>query len=71
MISVVIGVYKFVQESLVIFWNTTVIWQVLRVILNFTHECYYLKNKVGLVDFTKPRILVKFPSPQALQALEL
>ena len=26
-----------------------------RVILNFAQECYYLKNKVGVVDFTKAR----------------
>ena len=54
-----------------IFWNTTMIWQVLRVILNFSQECYYLKNKVGVVYFTKARGLVKFQSPRALQALGL
>ena len=32
-------------------------------ILNFSQECYYLKNKVGVVDFTKARGLVKFQSP--------
>ena len=30
------------------------------VILNFAQECYYLKNKVGVVDFTKASGLVKF-----------
>ena len=40
-----------------------------RVILNFAQECYYLKNKVGVVDFTKACGLVKFQSPQALRAL--
>jgi hypothetical protein len=34
--------------------------------LNFAQECYYLENKVGVVDFTKARGLVKFQSPQAL-----
>ena len=29
--------------------------QFFRVILNFAQECYYLKNKVGVVDFTKAR----------------
>ena len=29
-------------------------------ILNFSQECYYLKNKVGVVDLTKARGLVKF-----------
>ena len=37
------------------FWKTTIIWQFFRVILNFAQECYYLKNKVGVVDFTKAR----------------
>ena len=37
------------------FWKTTIIWQFFRVILNFSQECYYLKNKVGVVDFTKAR----------------
>ena len=32
-------------------------------ILNFSQECYYLKNKVGVVDFTKARGLVKFQKP--------
>jgi hypothetical protein len=36
------------------------------VILNFAQECYYLENKVGVVDFTKARGLVKFQSPQTL-----
>ena len=31
----------------------------------------YLENKVGIVDFTKARGLVKFQSPQALWALGL
>ena len=34
--------------------------QFFRVILNFAQECYYLKNKVGVVDFTKAHGLVKF-----------
>ena len=34
--------------------------QFFRVILNFAQECYYLKNKVGVVDFTKARGVVKF-----------
>ena len=34
--------------------------------MNFAQECYYLENKVGVVDFTKARGLVKFQSPQAL-----
>ena len=37
------------------FWKTTIIWQFFRVILNFSQECYYLKNKVGVVDFIKAR----------------
>jgi hypothetical protein len=36
------------------------------VILNFAQECYYLENKVGVVDFTKARGLVKFQSLRAL-----
>ena len=35
------------------FWNTTIIWQFFRVILNFVQECYYLENKEGVVGFTK------------------
>ena len=35
-------------------------------ILNFSKECHYLENKVGVVDFTKARGMVKFQSPQAL-----
>ena len=42
---------------------------IFRVILNFAQECYYLKNKVGVVDFTKARGVVKFQSPRALRAL--
>ena len=38
-------------------------------ILDFAQECYYLKNKVGVVDFTKARRLVKFQNLWALQAL--
>ena len=53
------------------FWKTTIIWQFFRVILIFSQECYYLKNKVGVVDFTKARGLVKFQSPRALRALGL
>ena len=53
------------------FWKTTMIWQFFAVILNFSQECYYLKNKVGVVDFTKTRGLVKFQSPRALRALGL
>ena len=53
------------------FWKTTMIWQFFTVILNFSQECYYLKNKVGVVDFTKARGLVKFQSPRALRALGL
>ena len=53
------------------FWNTTIIWRFFRVILNFAQECYYLENKVGVVDFTKARGLVKFQSPRALRALGL
>ena len=44
------------------FWNTTIIWQFFRVILNFAQECYYLENKVGVVDFTKACGLGKFQS---------
>jgi len=35
-------------------------------ILNFAQECYYVKNKVGVVDFTKARGggVVKFQSLQ-------
>ena len=40
-------------------------------ILNFAQECYYVKNKVGVVDFTKARGVVKFQSPRALRALGL
>ena len=47
------------------FWKTTIIWQFFGVILNFAQECYYLKNKVGVVDFTKARGLVKFQRPRA------
>ena len=47
------------------FWKTTMIWQFFAVILNFSQECYYLKNKVGVVDFTKARGLVKIQSPRA------
>ena len=53
------------------FWKTTIIWQFFCVILNFSQECYYLKNKVGVVDFTKARGLVRFQSPRALWALGL
>jgi len=42
------------------FWKTTIIWQFFRVILNFSQECYYLKNKVGVVDFAKAQGLVNF-----------
>ena len=31
---------------------------IFRVILNFAQECYYLKNKVGVVDFTKTRMYI-------------
>ena len=48
------------------FWNITIIWRFFRVILNFAQECYYLENKLGVVDFTKACGLVKFQSPQAL-----
>ena len=34
--------------------------------MNLAQECYYLENKVGVVDFTKARGLAKFQSPQAL-----
>ena len=40
-------------------------------ILNFSKECHYLENKVGVVDFTKARGMVKFQSPRALRALGL
>ena len=53
------------------FWKTTIIWHFFRVILNFAQECYYLKNKVGVVDFTKARGVVKFQSPRALRVLGL
>ena len=36
------------------------IWQFFRVILNFAQECYYLKNKVGVVDFTKAHKTIHF-----------
>ena len=42
-----------------------------KVILNFSQECYYLKNKLGVVDFTKTSGLVKFQSLRALRALGL
>ena len=29
-------------------------------ILNFAQECYYLENKVGVVDFTKAREIGRF-----------
>ena len=48
------------------FWNTNVIWLIFIVILNFAQECYYLKNKVGVVDFTNAQGLVKFQSPRVL-----
>ena len=48
------------------FWNITIIWRFFRVILNLAQECYYLENKVGVVDFTKARGLAKFQSPQSL-----
>ena len=53
------------------FWKTTIIWQFFRVFLNYAQECYYLKNKVGVVDFTKARRVVKFQSPRALRGLGL
>ena len=34
--------------------------------MNFAQECYYLENKVGVVDFTKAHGLVKFQSSWAL-----
>ena len=40
-------------------------------ILFFAQECYYVKNKVGVVDFTKARGVVKFQSLRALRALGL
>ncbi len=51
------------------FWNTTLIWQFFCIkvsILNFSKECHYLQKKVGVVNFTKARRLVKFQSPRAL-----
>ena len=42
------------------FWKTTIIWQFFRVILNFAQECYYLKNKVGVVDFANAQGVVMF-----------
>ena len=33
--------------------------QFFRVILNFAQECYYLKNKVGVVDFANAQITLK------------
>ena len=45
--------------------------QFFRGILNFAQECYYLENKVGVVDFTKARGVIKFQSPWALWALGL
>ena len=39
---------------------------IFRVILNFSPECYYLENKVEVVDFTKACGLVKFQSPWVL-----
>ena len=39
---------------------------IFRVILIFAQECYYLENKLGVVDFTKARGMVKFQSPRAL-----
>ena len=40
------------------FWKTIIIWHFYRAILNFAQECHYLKNKVGVVDFTKPNGLI-------------
>ena len=51
------------------FWKITIIWHFFRVILNFAQDCYYLENKVGVVDFTKAREVVKFQSPRAFGAL--
>ena len=34
--------------------------QFFRVILNFAQECYYLKNKVGVVDFANAQGVVMF-----------
>ena len=34
--------------------------QFFRVILNFAQVCYYLKNKVGVVDFTKASGVVMY-----------
>ena len=48
------------------FWNATIIWQFFTVILNFAQEYYYLKNKVGVVNFTKAPGLVKFQNPSSL-----
>ena len=42
------------------FWKTTMIWQFFTLILNFSQECYYLKNKVGVVDFANAQGLVMF-----------
>ena len=36
-------------------------------ISNFAQECYYLKNKVGVVDFTKAHGVVKFQSTTGKQ----
>ena len=40
------------------FCNAAIIWQFFCIkvsILNFSKECHYLENKVGVVDFTKAR----------------
>ena len=47
------------------FCNTAIIWQFFCIkvsILNFSKECHYLQNKVGVVNFTKAHGLVKFQS---------
>ena len=43
---------------------------IFRVILNFAQECFYLENKVGVVDFTKACGLVKFPTLPILGCLQ-
>ena len=47
------------------------IWQILKVILNFSLECYYLENNVGVVDFTKACGLVNFKTREPFRALGL
>ena len=56
----------FFFEFLKCYHNLTILEYV---ILNFAQVYYYLENKVGVVDFTKARGLVKLQSLRALVGL--